>query len=73
MLTPGFNVKTIILSQEKYPPQGEVLVFFHGICSKDLEAVAVEVQVESLTTHVGNTLIVTRVRRRAVKGIESLK
>lgn len=72
MLTPGFGVKTIILSQEKFPPQGEVLVFFHGICSKDLETVAVEVQIESLTTHGRMKLIVTR-GRRAVKGIESLK
>lgn len=66
-------MKTVILSQEKCPPQGEVLIFFPGICSKDLEAVAVEVRVEPLTTHVRSKLIVTRVRKRAVKGIEPLK
>lgn len=73
MLRPEFGVKTNILSQEKCPPQGEVLIFLHGICSKDLEAVLVEVQVEPLITHVRSKLIITRVRRKAVKGIEPLK
>lgn len=50
VLTPAFGVKTIVLTQEKCPPQGEIFVFFHGICSKDLEAVSVEVQIEPVTT-----------------------